>query len=61
MTQQDIKQLFLSMKSYQEYDGNKAAFSDMEMDDEILEHMKKISPQVYAPKDMHREVKLRTD
>lgn len=55
MTQKDF---FLSLKSYDDFDKNRGVFRGMFIDNEIREHSKKIFPKAYAPKDMHREVKL---
>jgi hypothetical protein len=52
------KELFLSLKSYEDFDKNRGAFKEMPFDDEIREHCAKIFPKAYAPKDMHREVRL---
>ncbi|NBJ93212.1 hypothetical protein [Parablautia muri] len=52
------KELFLSLKSYQDFDKNRGAFRGMRIDDEIRAHSDKIFPKAYAPKDMHREVRL---
>lgn len=52
------KELFLSLKSYEDFDKHRGAFREMPIDDEIRAHSSKIFPKAYAPKDMHREVKL---
>lgn len=50
------KELFLSLKSYDDFDKNRSAFKSMLMDDEIRAHAEKIFPKAYAPKDMHHEI-----
>lgn len=55
------KELFLSLKSYEDFDRHRGEFREMEIDDEIREHINKIFPKAYAPTDIHREVKLIDD
>lgn len=50
------KELFLSLKSYDDFDKNRSAFKGMSMDDEIRAHSERIFPKAYAPKDMHHEI-----
>ena len=50
------KELFLSLKSYEDFDKNRGAFRGMPFDDEIREHCSKIFPKAYAPEDMHYEI-----
>lgn len=52
------KELFLSLKSYEDFDKHRGEFKDLPIDDETREHSKKIFPAAYAPKDMHHEIKL---
>ena len=52
------KELFLSLRSYEDFDRHRGKFRNMPIDDEIREHGRKIFPEAYAPKDMHREVKI---
>lgn len=50
------KELFLSLKSYEDFDKNRSVFRGMPVDDEIRTHSEKIFPKAYAPKDMHYEI-----
>lgn len=52
------KELFLSLKSYEDFEKVRGSFRGMSIDDEIRAHAAKIFPKAYAPADMHREVKL---
>ena len=52
------KELFLSLKSYEDFNKHRGELKDLPIDDEIREHSKKIFPTAYAPKDMHHEIKL---
>ncbi len=53
------KELLLSMRSYEEFDRNRGKFTPADFaDKEVINHLNQIFPKAYAPKDMHREVRL---
>lgn len=45
------KELFLSMKTYEEFDRRRKEFKELKMDRDILEHMRKIFPKVSDTKE----------
>ena len=53
------KEFLLSIKSYEEFDQNRDRFTSADFADaEVIEHLNRLFPKSYAPKDMHREVRL---
>jgi hypothetical protein len=53
------KEILLSYKTYEEFDKNRNKFTREDFKDaEVVKHICSLFPVGYAPKDMHREVKL---
>ena len=53
------KEFLLSIKSYEEFDKNRDRFTSADFaDTEVIEHLDRLLGKSYAPKDMHREVRL---
>lgn len=50
------KELFLGLKTYEDFDKNREKFRGMPFDDEIREHCNKIFPKACAPGDMHNDI-----
>lgn len=43
-----VKEKFLLLESYEEFDNRRSEFKKLKMDKEVLEHMAKIFPKVSA-------------
>ena len=53
------KEFLLGIKSYEEFDKNREKFKAADfVDRDVQEHISELFGKAYAPKDMHREVKL---
>lgn len=53
------KEFLLGIKSYEEFNKNRGKFTAADFADKgVQEHISGLFGKTYAPKDMHREVKL---
>lgn len=57
---EDLKQQFLEIKSYEEFDRRREEFRDLKFDEEIRKHLGRIFPKAYAPRDKHTDVAIRS-
>lgn len=46
-----VKELFLKIETYEEFDKRRDEFKELEMDKDILEHMSKIFPKASDTKE----------
>ena len=54
-----LKDEFLKIETYEEFDRRREEFRDLKYDKEIGEHLDKIFPKAYAPKDKHVDVMIK--
>ena len=51
-----LKDQFLKIETYEEFDRRREEFRELKYVKEIGEHLDKIFPEAYAPKDKHVDV-----
>ena len=51
-----LKDEFLKIETYEEFDRRREEFRELKYDKEIGEHLDKIFPKAYAPTDKHVDV-----
>ena len=52
----NLKDEFLKIESYEEFDRRREEFRELKFDEDIRKHLGKIFPKAYAPKDKHTDV-----
>ena len=52
----NLKQKFIEIESYEEFDRRREEFIGLKFDEDIRKHLGKIFPKAYAPKDKHTDV-----
>lgn len=56
-----LKEKFLEVKSYEEFDARREEFRGLKPDKEILDHAAKFFPKAWAPKGIPWDVKIGDD
>lgn len=52
----NLKQKFIEIESYEEFDRRREEFRELKFDEDIRKHLGKIFPKAYAPTDKHTDV-----
>ena len=53
-----LKDEFLKIETYEKFDRRREEFRELKYDKEIGEHLDKIFPEAFAPKDKHVDVAI---